>query len=71
MLTCPTLSDKKGLTEDDPEQYRVMNTLIHNLDLFDASLIVSALSCGLVTGLILTYAIVVKLGLTKLMDTSA
>ena len=48
-----------------------MITLIHNLDLFDASLIVSALSCGLVTGLILTHAIVVKPGLIKLMDTNA
>ena len=45
-----------------------MNTLIHNLDLFDASLIVSALSCGLVTGFILTYAIVVMPGLAKLTD---
>ena len=43
--------------------------LIYNLALFDASLIVSVLSCGLVTGFILTYAIVVKPGLTKLMDT--
>ena len=43
-----------------------MITLIHNLDLFDASLIVSALSCGLVTGFILTYAIVVMPGLAKL-----
>ena len=45
-----------------------MNTLIHNLDLFDASLIVSELSCGLVTGFILTDAIVVMPGLTKLTD---
>ena len=45
-----------------------MITLIHNLDLFDASLIVSALSCGLVTGFILTYAIVVMPGLAKLTD---
>jgi len=45
-----------------------MNILIHNLDLFDASLIVSALSCGLVTGFILTYAIVVMPGLAKLTD---
>ena len=39
-----------------------MTTLTNNLDLFDASLIVSALSCGLVTGFILTYAIVVMPG---------
>ena len=45
--------------------------LIFNLALFDASLIVSALSFGLVTGFILTYAIVVKPGLIKLMDTNA
>ncbi len=45
-----------------------MNTLIHNLDLFDASLIVSALFCGLVTGFIVTYAIVVMPGLAKLTD---
>ena len=45
-----------------------MITLIHNLDLFDASLIFSALSCGLVTGFILTYAIVVMPGLAKLTD---
>jgi|TARA_B100000242_G_C42784598_1_gene365090 uncharacterized membrane protein len=48
-----------------------MITLIHNLDLFDASLVVSALSCGLVTGFILTYAIVVMAGLTKLTNTNA
>ena len=45
-----------------------MNKLTYNLDLFDASLIVSALSCGLVTGFILTYAIVVMPGLSKLTD---
>ena len=45
--------------------------LIYNLALLDASLIVSALSCGLVTGLILTHAIVVKPDLTKLMDINA
>ena len=45
-----------------------MTTLTNNLDLFDASLIVSALSCGLVTGFILTYAIVVMPGLSKLTD---
>ena len=45
-----------------------MTTLTHNLDLFDVSLIVSALSCGLVTGFILTYAIVVMPGLSKLTD---
>ena len=45
-----------------------MIILNHNLDLFDASLIVSALSCGLVTGFILTYAIVVMPGLAKLTD---
>ena len=45
-----------------------MTTLTYNLDLFDASLIVSALSCGLVTGFILTYAIVVMPGLSKLTD---
>ena len=45
-----------------------MIRLIYNLDLFDASLIVSALSCGLVTGFILTYAIVVMPGLSKLTD---
>ena len=45
-----------------------MITLIHNLDFFDASLIVSALFCGLVTGFILTYAIVVMPGLAKLTD---
>ena len=45
-----------------------MITLIYNLDLFDASLIVSALSCGLVTGFILTYAVVVMPGLAKLTD---
>ena len=36
-----------------------MTTLTYNLDLFDASLIVSALSCGLVTGFIFTYAILI------------
>ena len=45
-----------------------MTKLTYNLDLFDASLIVSALSCGLVTGFILTYAIVVMPGLSKLTD---
>ena len=45
-----------------------MIKFLHNLDLFDASLIVSALSCGLVTGFILTYAIVVMPGLAKLTD---
>ena len=45
-----------------------MTTLTYNLDLFDASLIVSALSCGLVTGFILTYAILVMPGLSKLTD---
>ena len=45
-----------------------MTTLTYNLDLFDASLIVSALSCGMVTGFILTYAIVVMPGLSKLTD---
>ena len=45
-----------------------MIKFLHNLDLFDASLIVSALSCGLVTGFILTYAIVVMPGLAKLPD---
>ena len=45
-----------------------MTALTYNLDLFDASLIVSALSCGLVTGFILTYAIVVMPGLSKLTD---
>ena len=45
-----------------------MITLIHNLDLFDPSFIVSALSCGLVTGFILTYAFVVMPGLAKLTD---
>ena len=43
-------------------------TLIYYLDLFDTSLIVSALFCGLVTGFILTYAIVVMPGLGKLTD---
>ena len=47
-----------------------MITLIYNLDLFDVSLISSALSCGLVTGFILTYAIVVMPGLAKLSDTN-
>ena len=45
-----------------------MITLIYNLDLFDVSLIFSALSCGLVTGFILTYAIIVMPGLSKLAD---
>ena len=45
-----------------------MTTLTYSLNLFDASLIVSALSCGLVTGFILTYAIVVMPGLSKLTD---
>ena len=45
-----------------------MITIIYNLDLFDTSLIISALSCGLVTGFILTYAIVVMPGLSKLTD---
>ena len=45
-----------------------MIKFFHNLDLFDASLIVSALSCGLVTGFTLTYAIVVMPGLAKLTD---
>ena len=45
-----------------------MITLIHNLDLFDSSLIFSALSCGLVTGFVLTYAIVVMPGLSRLTD---
>ena len=48
-----------------------MITLIHKLDLFDASLIVSALSCALVTVFILTYAIVVIPGLAKLTDRNA
>jgi len=48
-----------------------MITLIYNLALFDAALIVSALSCGLVIGFILTHAIVVMLSLTKLTDTNA
>ena len=42
--------------------------LIFNLALFDASSIISALSCGLVTGFILTHAIVDMLGLAKLTD---
>ena len=45
-----------------------MTKLTYNLDLFDASLIVSTLSCGLVTGFILTYAIIVMPGLSKLTD---
>ena len=45
-----------------------MTTLTSNLDVFDFLLIVSALSCGLVTGFILTYAIVVMPGLSKLSD---
>ena len=45
-----------------------MITLIENLDLLDASLIASALSCGLVTGFILAYAIIVMPGLSKLTD---
>ena len=44
---------------------------IYNLALSDALLIVLALSYGLVTGFILTYATVVKPGLTKLTDTNA
>ncbi len=46
-------------------------TLIHNLDLFDASLIVSASSFGLLTRFVLAFAIVLMLGLTKLTDTNA
>ena len=65
------MSDEKGPTENAPDQYWIIITLIYNFALFDASLIVSVLSRGLVSGFILTYAIVVKPGLPKLRNTHA
>ena len=38
------------------------------MDFLDVSLIISILSCTLVTGFILTYAVVVMPGLSKLDD---
>ena len=71
VVNLPYIIWQKGPTENAPVQYWIMITLIYNLALFDAALIVSALSCGLVIGFILTHAIVVMLSLTKLTDTNA
>ena len=70
-VNLPYIIWRKRAKKNAPDQYWIMIILIYNLALLDALLIISVLSCGLVTGLILNFAIVVKPGLAKLTDTSA
>ena len=67
-VNLPYIIWRKTAKKNAPDQYWIMIMLIFNLALFDASSIISALSCGLVTGFILTHAIVDMLGLAKLTD---
>ena len=70
-VNLPYIIWQKRANRKCPNQYRIMISPIYNLALSDALLIVLALSYGLGTGFILTYATVVKPGLTKLTDTNA